>query len=107
MTSPEQFPPGISNFYYDQQQQPTQQQQQNSNPVAPNPATAAPPASGFYSAQNQFNASESAHDPSSSCGYGASEWAKEEKDNEKEEEEDEKAGVAVYPWMTRVHSTNG
>ncbi|VDK18446.1 unnamed protein product [Anisakis simplex] len=45
---------------------------------------------------------------SSSCGYGgASEWAKDEKDTEKEEDDDEKAGVAVYPWMTRVHSTNG
>uniref|UniRef100_A0A0M3ICE1 BHLH domain-containing protein n=1 Tax=Ascaris lumbricoides TaxID=6252 RepID=A0A0M3ICE1_ASCLU len=63
MTSPEHFPPGISNFYYDQQQPQQQQQQQNNNPVAPNPTTAAPPASGFYSAQNQFNPSETAHDP--------------------------------------------
>ncbi|VDN01593.1 unnamed protein product [Thelazia callipaeda] len=44
---------------------------------------------------------------SSSCGFNNSDWNKNEKDGEKVDDDEEKNSVAVYPWMTRVHSTNG
>uniref|UniRef100_A0A915Q421 Uncharacterized protein n=1 Tax=Setaria digitata TaxID=48799 RepID=A0A915Q421_9BILA len=44
---------------------------------------------------------------SSSCGYNSGEWNKNGKDGEKDEDDDEKNNVAVYPWMTRVHSASG
>ncbi|CAG9540785.1 unnamed protein product [Cercopithifilaria johnstoni] len=109
MTSAEQFVPEISNYYYDQQQQ---QHQQQSNPrltTTSNSATApAPPSGPSYYPNTQYSAPDSSqHGPSSSCGYNNGEWNKNGKDGEKDDDEEEKNSVAVYPWMTRVHSASG
>ncbi|CAB3402764.1 unnamed protein product [Caenorhabditis bovis] len=42
--------------------------------------------------------------PDQSMCYGQ-EWADDEKDEKKDEDLDKNSNAAVYPWMTRVHST--
>lgn len=43
----------------------------------------------------------------SSCSYNGGEWNKNGKDGDKDEDDEQKNNVAVYPWMTRVHSASG
>lgn len=104
MTSTEQFPSEISNYYYDQQQRnPTATTASNSGTSPP-----VPPSRASYYPNAQYSTSNSSqHGPSSSCGYNNGEWSKSGKSGDKEEDGEEKSNVAVYPWMTRVHSTSG
>ncbi|VIO92312.1 Uncharacterized protein BM_BM8606 [Brugia malayi] len=103
MTSAEQFASEISNYYYDQQQSNPRLTTTNNSAAVPTSLSAP-----TYYPNAQYSAPDSSqHGPSSSCSYNNGEWNKNGKDVEKEEDDEEKNNVAVYPWMTRVHSASG
>nr|CRZ22525.1 Bm8606 [Brugia malayi] len=99
----EQFASEISNYYYDQQQSNPRLTTTNNSAAVPTSLSAP-----TYYPNAQYSAPDSSqHGPSSSCSYNNGEWNKNGKDVEKEEDDEEKNNVAVYPWMTRVHSASG
>uniref|UniRef100_A0A0N4TKE3 PXA domain-containing protein n=1 Tax=Brugia pahangi TaxID=6280 RepID=A0A0N4TKE3_BRUPA len=128
MTSAEQFAPEISNYYYDQQQSNPRLTTTNNSAAVPTSLSAP-----TYYPNAQYSAPDSSqHGPVVSCKcldfqfslfssirlgrlilkvksicYNNGEWNKNGKDVEKEEDDEEKNNVAVYPWMTRVHSASG
>ncbi|KAE9415056.1 hypothetical protein Angca_009021, partial [Angiostrongylus cantonensis] len=89
---------GLGAFYYD----PSQTQQQQS-------ATAAyfPQSANVTSNPNFTNQASTTHDSNLCYTQRSVDWTKDAKDEKKDGDEEKPGVAAVYPWMTRVHSSSG
>ncbi|XGW14757.1 hypothetical protein V3C99_000771 [Haemonchus contortus] len=85
---------GLGVFYYD-----SQTQQSTPSAYFPTQPTAVAPTASFTS--------QSTQDPSLCYPQQSVDWNKDEKEEKKDGDEEKPGVAAVYPWMTRVHSSSG
>ncbi|KAJ1364556.1 hypothetical protein KIN20_024678 [Parelaphostrongylus tenuis] len=91
---------GLSAFYYD----PSQAQQQQPQSAA---TTYFPQSANVASNANFTNRTSGTHDSNLCYTQRSVDWAKDDKEEKKDGDEEKPGVAAVYPWMTRVHSSSG